>query len=168
MIKAGLTGIGSVSFIESENCLEFTNKTDGSKFKVSLPTTFHDHANENVLELLDVDADGNLTYDGQIVNLHDNIDVLEELGESVDGNLTYKGKEIMNSSKVEGFYYEVTAPSDIWTIVHDLDALPSRLCITCMDTEGNVIIGDINTELSTEDKLVINFNEEVAGSCCIK
>lgn len=56
------------------------------------------------------------------------------------------------------FIYNQAAPSDTWTIQHNLDKWPSVMIV---DSAGNMVLGDI--EYTTADSLVISFADAFAG-----
>ena len=63
---------------------------------------------------------------------------------------------------------EITTPSQLWTIQHNLDTSCEELAIITIDGDGNYIIGDIDTINSSKNQLIISFKEAVTGKIIIK
>ena len=59
---------------------------------------------------------------------------------------------------------EITTPSKTWNIQHNLNE-PNiyKLNINIMDSDKNIIYGNIDLDNTTDNKLVMNFDEEVSG-----
>lgn len=68
----------------------------------------------------------------------------------------------------KSYVAEVTMPSWLWTIQHNLDTPYDELTIITTDADGNHIIGEIDPVNSTRNYLVIDFNELVTGKIVIK
>ena len=62
-INDSLSGISNVSYNVATNEFEFTNATTGQVFAVTIPN-MHQHTNSSILSLLDIDANGSLTFNG--------------------------------------------------------------------------------------------------------
>lgn len=62
----------------------------------------------------------------------------------------------------------ITEPSKTWTIQHNLDTQFDELVIITTDVDRNFIIGEVDEIKSTNNLLVINFSESVAGKAIIK
>ena len=63
---------------------------------------------------------------------------------------------------------EADNASDIWTIHHKLATEWYKLNITLLDSDNNIIYGDIDVANSTNNLLVIKFNTPIAGKIIIK
>ena len=57
----------------------------------------------------------------------------------------------------------ITTPTDPWIIQHNLKAPYYKLDITCLDNDGDFVYGEVDTTLSTQNLLVINFGTAIAG-----
>lgn len=64
----------------------------------------------------------------------------------------------------ESYEEEITTPSKRWIIQHDMNEPKIyKLNINIVDSNSNIIYGDIDLDNTTNNKLVIDFNEEVSG-----
>lgn len=63
---------------------------------------------------------------------------------------------------------DVTTASDTWIIQHNLKAEWYNLSITCLDGDSNLIIGEIDVVNTTDNLLVIKFNEPITGKIIVK
>ena len=62
---------------------------------------------------------------------------------------------------------EITTASNIWSIQHNLNTEWYELFINIIDTDNNLVYGDIDVANSTNNLLVIKFNTPVAGKIII-
>lgn len=63
---------------------------------------------------------------------------------------------------------KITTLKDIWSIQHNLDYPYWKLTINIIDSDGNTTNGDIDINSSTNNLLVIKFNEPISGEIYIK
>ena len=63
---------------------------------------------------------------------------------------------------------EITTPSNSWSIQHNLNTEWYKLFINIIDSDNNIIYGDIDVANSTNNLLVIKFNTPIAGKIIIK
>ena len=63
---------------------------------------------------------------------------------------------------------EITIPSNSWNIQHNLNTEWYKLFINIIDSDNNIIYGDIDVANSTNNLLVIKFNTPIAGKIIIK
>lgn len=75
---------------------------------------------------------------------------------------------LMPSSSSENYTEEITTSKGIWSIQHNLDAPYWKLTINIIDSDGNTTNGDIDINSSTNNLLVIKFNEPISGKIYIK
>lgn len=66
------------------------------------------------------------------------------------------------------YEYDVTTPKSIWNIQHNLNGKYYQLQITITDGNGNIIYGDIDATNSTNNLLVLKFDEPISGKIYIK
>ena len=63
---------------------------------------------------------------------------------------------------------EITTASNSWNIQHNLNTEWYKLFINIIDSDNNIIYGDIDVANSTNNLLVIKFNTPIAGKIIIK
>ena len=63
---------------------------------------------------------------------------------------------------------EITTPSNSWNIQHNLNTEWYKLFINIIDSDNNIVFGDIDVANSTNNLLVIKFNTPIAGKIIIK
>ena len=63
---------------------------------------------------------------------------------------------------------EITTASNSWSIQHNLNTEWYKLFINIIDSDNNIIYGDIDVANSTNNLLVIKFNTPIAGKIIIK
>ena len=92
-----------------------------------------------------------------------------------NGTITTENKElyIVNDDvNPLGDIYEETISADnasnIWTIHHKLATEWYKLNITLLDSDNNIIYGDIDLDNTTINQIVFRFNEPVSGIVYIK
>ena len=92
-----------------------------------------------------------------------------------NGTITTENKElyIVNDDvNPLGDIYEETITADnasnIWTIHHKLATEWYKLNITLLDSDNNIIYGDIDLDNTTINQIVFRFNEPVSGIVYIK
>ena len=101
-INDSLSGISNVSYNVATNEFEFTNATTGQVFTVTIPN-MHQHTNSSILSLLDVDANGSLTFNGVKVApdlTPTQIDELKDIIDTIEVDVT-DGKTVINGVKLE-------------------------------------------------------------------
>lgn len=78
----------------------------------------------------------------------------------------------ISSSSTSGSssYYttQIKTASKIWNIQHNLNTAWWKLQINIIDNDGNVVYGDVDLSLTTNNLLVLNFEREVQGKIYIK
>lgn len=62
----------------------------------------------------------------------------------------------------------ITTASDTWHIQHNLNETWERLDILVLDDNKNIIIGELDETNSTNNLLVLKFNEPITGKAVIK
>lgn len=89
---------------------------------------------------------------------------------ATDGTVKTDSIVVKNGTGEEGIVIELeqATASTTWTLQHDLDTPWYNLSITCLSTENDVVIGDIDTATSTDNLLVIKFKEPLKGKVIIK
>ena len=87
-----------------------------------------------------------------------------------DGTAKTDSIVVKNGTGEEGIVIELeqATASTTWTLQHDLDTAWHNLSVTCLSTENDVVIGDIDTATSTDNLLVIKFKEPLKGKAIIK
>lgn len=75
---------------------------------------------------------------------------------------------VLPSCSNENYTEEITTPSSTWTVQHNLGAPYWKLTINIIDADGNTTEGDIDINSSTNNLLVIKFNEPISGKIYIK
>ena len=63
---------------------------------------------------------------------------------------------------------EITIPSNSWSIQHNLNTEWHKLFINIIDSDNDIIYGDIDVANSTKNLLVIKFNTPITGKITIK
>ena len=58
--------------------------------------------------------------------------------------------------------------SNTWSVQHNLDTEWYNLSITCLTPENDILIGQIDTDSSTNNLLVIKFEQPFKGKAIIK
>ena len=89
---------------------------------------------------------------------------------ATDGTVKTDTITVKNGTGEEGVVIELeqATMSTIWALQHDLNTAWHNLSITCLSTENDVVIGDIDTATSTDNLLVIKFKEPLKGKAIIK
>ena len=91
-----------------------------------------------------------------------------------DGLITNNNKELFivnNGTDISSSYEETISAdnaSDIWTIHHKLATEWYKLNITLLDSDNNIIYGDIDLDNTTINQIVFRFSEPVSGIVYIK
>ena len=62
---------------------------------------------------------------------------------------------------------EITTASNSWSIQHNLNTEWYKLFINIIDSDNDIIYGDIDVTNSTKNLLVIKFNTPIAGKIII-
>ena len=62
---------------------------------------------------------------------------------------------------------EITTASNSWSIQHNLNTEWYKLFINIIDSDNDIIYGDIDVANSTKNLLVIKFNTPIAGKIII-
>lgn len=96
------------------------------------------------------DSSENLKTDNQTV-----VSAINEIYDIVKNNVSDYEETISNSSST-------------WSIQHNLDTLCWKLTYKIIDDNDDIVYGDIDTNLSTNNLLVIKFREPVSGKIYIK
>lgn len=63
---------------------------------------------------------------------------------------------------------EIITASNIWSIQHNLNTEWHKLFINIIDSDNDIIYGDIDVANSTKNLLVIKFNTPIAGKITIR
>ena len=63
---------------------------------------------------------------------------------------------------------EIITPSNIWSIQHNLNTEWYKLFINIIDSDNDIIYGDIDVANSTKNLLVIKFDTPIAGKITIR
>ena len=63
---------------------------------------------------------------------------------------------------------EITTPSNSWSIQHNLNTEWYKLFINIIDSDNDIVFGDIDVANSTKNLLVIKFNTPIAGKITIR
>ena len=63
---------------------------------------------------------------------------------------------------------EITTASNSWSIQHNLNTEWYKLFITIIDSDNDIIYGDIDVTNSTKNLLVIKFDTPIAGKITIR
>lgn len=92
-----------------------------------------------------------------------------------DGSVTFRsdGGSVVTltvDNLINGTSYveEITTPSNIWSIQHNLNRPWNELAINITDSDDNITEGSIDVNNSTNNLLVIKFREPVSGKIYIK
>ena len=72
------------------------------------------------------------------------------------------------SSSTSDYTKEITTASKTWNIQHNLNTEWWKLQINIVDNNGNVIYGDVDLDLTTNNLIVLNFQTETKGKIYIK
>ena len=75
---------------------------------------------------------------------------------------------LLPDSITESKEFDISTPSYVWNIQHNLDCSWYKLSINIIDTDNNIVYGDIDAENSTDNLLIIKFNKPIAGKIIIK
>ena len=63
---------------------------------------------------------------------------------------------------------EITMPSNSWSIQHNLNTEWYKLFINIIDSDNDIIYGDIDVTNSTKNLLVIKFDTPITGKITIR
>ena len=63
---------------------------------------------------------------------------------------------------------EITTPSNSWNIQHNLNTEWHKLFINIIDSDNDIIYGDIDVTNSTKNLLVIKFDTPITGKITIR
>ena len=63
---------------------------------------------------------------------------------------------------------EITTPSNSWSIQHNLNTEWYKLFINIIDSDNDIIYGDIDVANSTKNLLVIKFDTPISGKITIR
>ena len=63
---------------------------------------------------------------------------------------------------------EITTASNIWSIQHNLNTEWNSLFINIIDSDNDIVFGDIDITNSTNNLLVIKFNTPITGKITIR
>ena len=63
---------------------------------------------------------------------------------------------------------EITTPSNSWSIQHNLNTEWYKLFINIIDSDNDIIYGDIDITNSTKNLLVIKFDTPITGKITIR
>lgn len=93
-----------------------------------------------------------------------------------DGSITFSANggnstaTLTVDNLINGTSYveEITTPSNTWSIQHNLNRPWNELTINIIDSDRNTTNGDIDINSSTNNLLVIKFNEPISGKIYIK
>ena len=82
-------------------------------------------------------------------------------GVTLTGNKTLKQLGLL-------YEEEITTPSNSWSIQHNLNTEWNSLFINIIDSDNDIIYGDIDVANSTKNILVIKFDTPIAGKITIR
>ena len=82
-------------------------------------------------------------------------------GVTLTGNKTLKQLGLL-------YEEEITAASNSWNIQHNLNTEWYKLFINIIDSDNDIIYGDIDVNDSTKNLLVIKFDTPIAGKITIR
>ena len=63
---------------------------------------------------------------------------------------------------------EITTPSNSWSIQHNLNTEWNSLFINIIDSDNDIIYGDIDVANSTKNLLIIKFDTPITGKITIR
>ena len=63
---------------------------------------------------------------------------------------------------------EITMPSNSWSIQHNLNTEWHKLFINIIDSDNDIIYGDIDVANSTKNLLIMKFDTPIAGKITIR
>ena len=63
---------------------------------------------------------------------------------------------------------EITTPSNSWSIQHNLNTEWHKLFINIIDSDNDIIYGDIDVANSTKNLLIIKFDTPITGKITIR
>ena len=63
---------------------------------------------------------------------------------------------------------EITTASNIWSIQHNLNTEWYKLFINIIDSDNDIVFGDIDVANSTKNLLVMKFDTPIAGKITIR
>ena len=132
------SGIKSITVNSANDGLLFVTNS-GTRFDVKLPN-FHSHSNLTILEKFSFDSTNNqLLYDGQPI-----------------------------TGDVRTYVEEITTTSSTWSIQHNLNTKWYKLSINVIDSDNNIVFGDIDVNNCTNNLLTVKFNKAISGKIIIK
>ena len=82
-------------------------------------------------------------------------------GVTLTGNKTLKQLGLL-------YEEEITMPSNSWSIQHNLNTEWYKLFINIIDSDNDIIYGDIDVANSTKNLLVMKFDTPIAGKITIR
>ena len=82
-------------------------------------------------------------------------------GVTLTGNKTLKQLGLL-------YEEEITTASNSWNIQHNLNTEWHKLFINIIDSDDDIVFGDIDVANSTKNLLVIKFNTPIAGKITIR
>lgn len=83
-------------------------------------------------------------------------------------NAVQKMKDYHDTHSSKQVYEEeINIPNREWVIQHNLDEEYWKLKIDIIDSDGNIVYGSIDLDITTTNLLVIKFNAEIQGKICI-
>ena len=82
-------------------------------------------------------------------------------GVTLTGNKTLKQLGLL-------YEEEIKTAASVWSIQHNLNTEWNSLFINMIDSNDDIVYGDIDVINSTKNLLVIKFNEPIAGKIAIR
>ena len=82
-------------------------------------------------------------------------------GVELSGNKTLKQLGLL-------YEEEITTPSNSWNIQHNLNTEWNSLFINIIDSDNDIVFGDIDVANSTKNLLVMKFNTPISGKITIR
>ena len=82
-------------------------------------------------------------------------------GVTLTGNKTLKQLGLL-------YEEEITTASNSWSIQHNLNTEWYKLFINIIDSNDDIVFGDIDVANSTKNLLIIKFNAPIAGKITIR
>lgn len=82
-----------------------------------------------------------------------------------DGSITQDAGALPSAKK---YTETISNPSRVWTIQHNLATNWNELTIIPVSSEGNYLIGEVDTDNSTNNLLVLKFDKPFSGKITLK
>jgi len=107
-------------------------------------------------------------YRGMMVVVQNTGETLPQIFWLPSDNLSNTGWKEINWEESSEYIHRQDAPSAQWLIQHNFSSPNRALNIFVVDEHGEQIIGQVDTQLSTNNLLVYKFGEPLKGRAYIK